>query len=206
MYRPPAFREDRLDVLHALISSHRLGTLVTHGADGLEANVVPFTIDASRGPFGTLKAHLARANDQLAALRAGGDALVLFQGPETYITPSWYPSKREHGKVVPTWNYILVEARGRPVVVEDAAWLLAQIGELTAVNEGPRPAPWAVSDAPEAFVAAQLKGIFGIEIEIATIQGKWKTSQNRPEADRRGVAEGLASEGHAEMAKWVAKR
>ena len=206
MYRPPAFREDRLDVLHALISSHRLGTLVTHGADGLEANVVPFTIDASRGALGTLKAHLARANDQLAALREGGEALVLFQGPETYVTPSWYPSKREHGKVVPTWNYILVEARGRPVVVEDAAWLLAQIGELTAVNEGPRPAPWAVSDAPEAFVAAQLKGIFGIEIEIATIQGKWKTSQNRPEADRRGVAEGLAAEGHAEMAEWVAKR
>jgi transcriptional regulator len=206
MYRPPAFREDRLEVLHALIASHRLGTLVTHGAKGLEANVVPFTLDASRGPFGTLKAHLAKANDQLAALREGGEALVLFQGPETYITPSWYPSKQEHGKVVPTWNYVLVEARGCPVVIEDPQWLLAQISELTDANEGKRPAPWAVSDAPDAYVASQLKGIFGIEIEIARIEGKWKTSQNRPEGDRVGVAERLTAEGHAEMAEWVAKR
>jgi transcriptional regulator len=206
MYRPPAFREDRLEVLQALIESHRLGTIVTHGANGLEANLVPFTLDRSRGPFGTLKAHLARANEQLAAFRAGGEALVIFQGAESYITPSWYPSKQEHGKVVPTWNYVLVEARGRPVVIEDPAWLLAQIGELTDANEGKRPAPWAVSDAPELYVASQLKGIFGIEIEIARIEGKWKTSQNRPEADRVGVAEGLSAEGAAEMAELVARR
>jgi transcriptional regulator len=206
MYRPPAFREDRLDLLHALIESHRLGTIVTHGAGGLEANVVPFTLDRSRGPHGTLKAHMAKANGQLAALREGGEALVLFQGAESYITPSWYPSKQEHGKVVPTWNYVLVEARGRPVVIEDPAWLLAQIGELTDANESKRPAPWAVSDAPEPYVAAQLKGIFGIELEITRIEGKWKTSQNRPEADRVGVAEGLAAEGDAEMAEWVARR
>ena len=206
MYRPPAFREDRLEVLHALIESHRLGTIVTHSGNGLEANLVPFILDSSRGPYGTLKAHLARANDQLAAFEAGHEALVIFQGPESYITPSWYPSKLEHGKVVPTWNYVLVEARGRPQVIEEPSWLMTQISELTAANEGNRPAPWSVSDAPEPFVAAQLKGIFGIEIEIARIEGKWKTSQNRPEADRVGVAEGLNAEGATEMAEWVAKR
>ena len=131
---------------------------------------------------------------------------MLFQGAESYITPSWYPSKQEHGKVVPTWNYVLVEVRGKPVVIEDPAWLLAQISELTDANEGKRPAPWAVSDAPEPYVAAQLKGIFGIELEITRIEGKWKTSQNRAEADRVGVAEGLAAEGDAEMAAWVARR
>ena len=206
MYRPPAFREDRLEVLHALIESHRLGTIVTHGATGLEANLVPFTLDRSRGPFGTLKAHLARANEQFAAFRAGSEALVIFQGAESYITPSWYPSKQEHGKVVPTWNYVLVEARGCPVAMEEPAWLMAQIAELTDANEGKRPAPWAVTDAPEPYVASQLKGIFGIEIEIARIEGKWKTSQNRLEADRAGVAAGLSAEGASEMAELVARR
>ena len=206
MYRPPAFREDRLEALHALIDSHRLGTIVTHGANGLEANLVPFTLDRSRGPHGTLKAHLARANEQFAAFRDGGEALVIFQGAESYITPSWYASKQEHGKVVPTWNYVLVEARGRPIVIEDPAWLMAQISELTDINEGKRPDPWTVSDAPEPYVAAQLKGIFGIEIEISRIQGKWKASQNRPEADRAGVAQGLSAEGQTEMAALVERR
>src|SRR5687767_9307069 len=134
MYTPPAFREDRLDVLHALIASHRLGTIVTNGPDGLDANHIPFTLDASRGPHGTLKAHLAKANTQRAAIEGGGEALVIFQGPESYITPSWYPSKQEHGKVVPTWNYVVVQAWGRPMIIEDPAWLLAQIGELTHAN------------------------------------------------------------------------
>ena len=206
MYSPPAFREERLETLHALIESHRLGTLVTHSDNGLAANLVPFSLDRGRGPHGTLRAHLARANDQFAALKSGGELLVIFQGPETYITPSWYPSKREHGKVVPTWNYVMVQVVGRPVVIEDPAWLLAQIGELTDAKEGARPAPWAVNDAPDAYVAAQLKGIFGIEIAIERIEGKWKTSQNRPEGDRHGVAEGLTAEGAAEMAALVARR
>jgi transcriptional regulator len=206
MYRPPHFREDRLDVLHALIETHRLGTIVTNGTAGLSANLVPFTLDASRGPFGTLKAHFAKANDQLAAFRDGVEALVIFQGAENYITPSWYPTKQEHGKVVPTWNYVVVQACGRPQVIEDSVWLLAQIRELTDANEGKRPAPWAVSDAPDAYVASQLKGIFGIEIEISRIEGKWKTSQNQPEANRIGVAEGLSADGHAEMAELVTRR
>ena len=206
MYRPPHFREDRLDVLHALIATHRLGTIVTTGPGGLEANHVPFTLEASRGQHGTLKAHFAKANMQLAAFREGSEALVIFQGAESYITPNWYPSKQEHGKVVPTWNFVSVHAWGRPVLIEDPAWLLAQIGELTDANEGQRPAPWSVSDAPDAYIASQLKGIFGIEIEIARIEGKWKASQNRPEADRVGVAEGLGAEGETEMAELVARR
>jgi transcriptional regulator len=206
MFRPPVFREDRLEVQHALIESHRLGTIVTNGPDGLNASLVPFTLDRSRGPHGTLKAHFAKGNDQHALFSAGGEVLVIFQGPENYITPSWYPSKLEHGKVVPTWNYVVVHAWGRPVVIDDPAWLLTQIGELTDANESKRPAPWAVQDAPDAYVASQLKGIFGIEFPIARIEGKWKTSQNRPEGDRVGVAEGLVAQGDGEMAGLVAKR
>ena len=206
MYRPPAFREDRLEGLHALIETHRLATLVTHGPAGLEANLVPFTLDRTRGQYGVLRAHLARANEQRAALAAGAEALVIFQGPESYITPSWYPSKAEHGKVVPTWNYVVVQARGTPVVIDDPAWLRVQIGELTAAQEAPRPAPWAVGDAPAAYVDAQLKGIFGIEIPIARLEGKWKASQNRPDADRAGVAVGLGAAGAADMAELVARR
>jgi len=206
MFRQPVFAEDRLDVLHALIDAHRLGTIVTKGGDGLSASLVPFSLDRERGAHGTLKAHLAKGNDQFDEFAAGGEALVIFQGPETYITPSWYASKQEHGKVVPTWNYVVVQAWGRPVVTEDPAWLLGQIGELTDAHEGKRPAPWSVSDAPDAYVASQLKGIFGIEIEIGRIEGKWKTSQNRPEGDRAGVAEGLRVEGKAAMAELVARR
>ena len=206
MFRQPVFAEDRPDVLHALIDAHRLGTIVTNGSDGLSASLVPFSLDRARGPHGTLKAHLAKGNDQFDEFAAGGEALVIFQGPETYITPSWYPSKHEHGKVVPTWNYVVVQVWGRPVVIEDPAWLLGQIGELTDAHEGTRPAPWSVSDAPDAYLASQLKGIFGIEIEIARIEGKWKTSQNRPEGDRAGVAEGLIAEGNEAMAELVRRR
>jgi transcriptional regulator len=193
-------------VLYALIESHRLGLAITRGADGLDANPVPFTLDRTRGAHGTLKCHVAKANAQFVSLAEGSEMLVVFQGPETYITPSWYESKKEHGKVVPTWNYVVVNAWGRVTLIDDAGWLTTQINELTAVQEGARPAPWAVSDAPDAFVAAQMKGIIGIEIEIARIEGKWETSQNRPEADRIGVAEGLAVEGHAAMAELVARR
>ena len=205
IYRPPAFREDRLEVLHALIGSHPLATLVTHGPDGLAANLIPFTLDASRGERGVLRAHLAAANDQIAALRAGNEALVIFQGPESYITPSWYASKREHGKVVPTWNFVLVEAWGRPVVIDDATWLRGQIEELTQANEASRAEPWHVADAPTPYIDSQLKGIVGIEIPIARLEGKWKVSQNRPEADREGVVEGLTGAGHPEMAELVRK-
>jgi transcriptional regulator len=191
MYQPPHFREDDLAVQHALIKAHPLGLLVTFGSDGLEANPIPFVLEASASSLGTLKAHLSRANPQWRNFDPAQEALVVFQGPETYITPSWYAAKREHGKVVPTWNYAIVQARGRLTIRDDPDWLLQQITAMTEMQEGPRPEPWNVSDAPAPFVAAQLKGIVGIEIEITRIEGKWKVSQNRPEADRLGVSAGL---------------
>jgi transcriptional regulator len=207
MYRPPAFREDRLETLHALIEAHRLATLVTATSGGLDASLIPFTLDKGRGDNGVLRAHMARANDQVAALRQGGEAMVIFQGPEAYITPSWYASKREHGKVVPTWNYVVVQAWGTPRLIDDADWLRVQIEELTRAQEGRRSEPWHVADAPADFVAMQLRAIIGLEIPIARIEGKWKVSQNRPEADRAGVVEGLRAEGgSADMADVVAER
>jgi transcriptional regulator len=196
VYQPPHFREDRLEIQHALIRAHPLGLLVTGGACGLLANPVPFLLDADASPLGTLRCHLARANPQWRALEAGlEEALAVFQGAEAYVTPSWYATKRETGKVVPTWNYAVVQARGRPRVVEDRDWLRRQVEALTRLREAGRAEPWAVGDAPAPFVEAQLKGIVGVEIEIARIEGKWKASQNRPAADRAGVGEGLRGEG-----------
>jgi transcriptional regulator len=195
MYLPPLFREDRLDVQHALIRAHPLGLLVTNGPGGLLANPIPFVLDQEPGPLGTLRGHLARGNPQWRDLDPEQEALVVFQGVERYITPSWYETKRETGKVVPTWNYAVVQARGRVRVVGDEAWLARQIVALTEAQEAERERPWAVTDAPPSFIGHQLKGIVGVEIEIARIEGKWKVSQNRPEADRAGVVDGLTEDG-----------
>lgn len=203
MYSPPAFREERVEVMHALMRAHPLAMLITAGEGGLIANPVPFSIVGTTGN-GLLRAHIAAANDQVPALRGGTEALVVFQGPQAYVTPSWYPSKREHGRVVPTWNYVVVQARGIATVIDDPAWLRAQVAALTAEREHGRAAPWQVEDAPESFVAAQMKGIVGLEIPIARLEGKWKISQNRADADRLGVAEGLRDEGAApDMATLV---
>ena len=153
MYQPPPFREDRTEILHALIRSHPLGLLVTAGPGGLIANPVPFLVDAESGTQGRLRAHLAKPNPQVAALRGVASCLVVFQGPEHYVTPSWYATKRETGKVVPTWNYVMVQVRGRPRIVEDAGWLRRLLDDLTARHEHGRPAPWAVDDAPAPFQA-----------------------------------------------------
>ena len=195
MYQPLHFREERLAVQHALIREHSLGLLVTAGPGGLQANHIPFLIDSDASERGILRAHLARANPQLAELAAVAECMVAFQGPQTYISPSLYPTKREHGKVVPTWNYITVHAWGRPQVMDDVAWLRRQIDDLTAHNERTRADVWKVSDAPEAFVAAQIKGIVGLEIPIARSEGKWKVSQNRPAIDQAGVVAGLRGQG-----------
>jgi transcriptional regulator len=203
MYLPTAFREDSIPVLHALIRAHPLATLITSGHSGLLANLIPFTL-VEGGQYGILRAHIAKANDQVSDLAAGSDALVLFQGPEAYITPSWYASKREHGRVVPTWNYAVVEARGTPTVTDDPAWLRKQLEHLTTMQEEQRVEPWSINDAPEPFIAGQMKAIIGIEIPIANLVGKWKVSQNRSDADRQGVAEGLRCERDDEaMAKLV---
>lgn len=190
MHCPAMFREERLEVLHALMRSHPLAMLITLGAGGVTANLIPFSLHGD-----VLRAHLARNNKQLDDLRAGTEALIVFQGPQSYITPSWYPSKAEHEKVVPTWNFVMVQARGTPQVMDDAVWLREQVGQMTANLESTREQPWSVSDAPADFIATQLRAIVGIEIPIASIEGKWKISQNRNEADRQGVMQGLAAEG-----------
>lgn len=205
MYVPPAYRETRADVLHALVRAHPLGTLVTAGAAGLTANLIPFDLVETAGGM-VLRAHLARANPQCEDLRAGAETLVIFQGPEAYVTPSWYAAKAEHGRVVPTWNYAVVQVRGRPQVFDAPDWLAAQVGRLTDGHEAGRAHPWAVSDAPEAFIAGQLRAIVGLEIPIERIEGKWKMSQNRSEADRSGVAEGLRAEGAEAAADLVVPR
>lgn len=191
MYQPPHFREDDLGVQHVLIRAHPLGLLITAGNSGLIANSVPFHLDAEASEKGTLRLHLARANGQWRDISAGAPILAVFQGANSYVTPSWYKTKAETGKVVPTWNYAIVQARGPARVIEDAGWLLSQINAITGEQEGQREKPWSVGDAPGDFIRSQLKGIIGIEIEIAEIEGKWKVSQNRPVADREGVAKGL---------------
>lgn len=191
MYEPPHFREDDPAAQHGLIAAHPLGLLISAGAGGLLANAIPFLLKPELGPKGTLQAHLAKANPQWHDLGDGSPILAVFQGPDAYVTPSWYETKRKTGKVVPTWNYAVVQVRGTARIVEDAGWLHGHVAALTRSHEAARDVPWAVNDAPEDFVAAQVKGIVGVEIAIAAITGKWKVSQNRPEADRLGVARGL---------------
>jgi len=202
MYQPPHFREDRIEVQHDLIRAHSLGLLITAGPGGLIANPVPFVIDSDASKsnasrLGTLRAHLARGNPHWQELAAVNECLVVFQGPQEYVTPSWYATKQETGKVVPTWNYVTVHAWGKPQVIEDAAWLRRQLDDLTLLKEGKLPKPWTVGDAPEPYIAAQMKGIVGIEIPIVRIEGKWKVSQNRPEKDRAGVVAGLRAGGES---------
>jgi len=209
VYQPPHFVETQLDVLHALIRAHPLGLLISAGKEGPVANPLPFLLDAEILPHGRLRAHLAKANPQWRQIAESPDTpvLVVFQGVDSYVTPSWYQTKRETGKVVPTWNYAIVQARGRPRIIEDSGWLAGQIAQLTETHESDRTEPWQVTDAPDAFIASQLKGIVGLEIDITDISGKWKVSQNRPLGDRSGVAEGLAdaaeSASSQEMARLV---
>jgi transcriptional regulator len=190
MYTPPAFREDDPAALRQIIRAARLATLVTATDGGLVATPLPLFLDESEGQHGVLYGHLAKANPQWKAPPLG-EALALFPGADAYITPSWYAAKQEHGKVVPTWNYEAVHAYGPVEFFEDPARLLEVVTRLTALYEHPRAAPWAVSDAPETFIAGQLKGIVGLRLPITRIEGKRKMSQNRSEADREGVARGL---------------
>ncbi|MBC7281696.1 FMN-binding negative transcriptional regulator [Hoeflea sp.] len=203
MYLPPHFAEPDETVMRALIAAHPLGLLISSSPTGVLANPVPFLISVSDGAT-LLRAHLSRANEQWRHIGNGADVLVVFQGADTYVTPSWYAAKAEHGKVVPTWNYAMVQARGTAQVHEGSDWLRPQVGELTDTHEAGRPEPWKVDDAPEAFVAAQLRGIVGIEITVDQLAGKWKVSQNRQEADRRGVHAGLSRDAEDEMAELVA--
>ena len=194
MYQPPHFVETDRDTLHALMRAHPLGLMVSAAPDGPVADLVPVLLDADVGPHGRLRAHVARANPQWKLITSQPDMSVLavFQGTDAYITPSWYETKRETGKVVPTWNYAMVQVRGIARVVDERDWIAAQIDEMTRVHEhGLKPREWEVSDAPAEFIEAQMRAIVGLEIEIADISGKWKVSQNRPAADRTGVVAGL---------------
>jgi transcriptional regulator len=204
MYEPPLHREDDLAKKHALIRARPLGLLVSRGSQGLVANAIPFLIDGSASRLGTLRAHMARANPQWRDLQENAEALVVFQGADHYVSPSWYAAKQETHKVVPTWNYVMVQARGLAKVIEEDAWLSRQIEALTHSQEAGREAPWAVTDAPADFIAAQRKAIIGVEIEIADIRGKWKTSQNRGAADRAGVVAGLEALGDEEARAMAA--
>ena len=205
MYLPKHFEETRAEVLHQLLRAHPLGLLVTQPGGELRADSIPFMLDAQRGPHGTLVAHVARANT-LWREAADGQALVVFQGAQAYVSPSAYPSKAEHGKVVPTWNYIMVQARGRLRAIDDPAWLHALVSRLTERHEASRAVPWEVSDAPLDYIEKMLGAIVGIEIQIEAITGKWKVSQNRSAADRDGVARTLAAEGGAAAAMAQAVR
>ena len=196
MYTPPAFREDDPATLRRIMRDARLSTLITATEEGLVATPLPLLLAETEGEFGTLYGHVAKANPQWK-LPTAHDALVVFSGPDAYVTPSWYAAKREHGKVVPTWNYEAVHAYGPVEFFEDEERLRDVVTRLTEFYEKPRERPWAVTDAPEAFVGAQLRGIVGVRVPIVRLQGKRKMSQNRPEADRIGVAVGLAESDHA---------
>ncbi len=208
MYEPPLHRQEDIGAIHALMRARPLGLLVSHGPSGLLANAIPFTLVEDGSRYGLLRAHLARANPQWRDLEAGAEALVVFQGDDAYVTPSWYATKRETGKVVPTWNYVMAQARGRPIVTHEADWLRAQIEALTQAREAARETPWAVGDAPEDFIAQQMRAIVGVEIPIADLRAKWKASQNRPAADRAGVIAGFSAQGDpmAEIVRAAAPR
>lgn len=192
MYVPAAFAMEEHEVKAALAQGG-LFTLATAGPAGPEATPLPLVYDPGDGPHGALLGHFARANDHWKRA-AGPGALALLHGPQAYVSPGWYASKAAHGKVVPTWNYALIEARGAAEVSDDPGFLRAMLDRLTALHEAPRPDPWAVGDAPERFIAAQMRGIVGLRLRIETLQGKRKMSQNRDAADRAGVRDGLSAE------------
>jgi transcriptional regulator len=193
MYCPALFREDRLDVQHALIRSHPLGLLISHGPQGLIANLLPFILKSGDSERGVLQAHMARANPQWRELDAQ-DVLVVFKGTDAYVSPTLYVTKEETGKVVPTWNYAMVQVRGKARVRDQVEWLTPQLHALTTAREATRAHPWSISDAPADYIEAQKRAIVGLEIEIAVIEGKWKVSQNQPEANRRSVVAGLSQD------------
>lgn len=191
MYIPRHNEETRLSVMRALIVAQPLATLVTVGASGLFASHVPMLLEDDGSEFGVLKCHISRANTQWRDYAPTVDALAIFTGHQHYITPTWYPGTKEHGKEVPTWNYVVVHAYGPLKVIQDQQWLLTNVEKLTSIHEAGSPVPWKVSDAPEDFIRSQLKGIVGLEVPIRRIEGKWKVSQNRTESERNGVIEGL---------------
>jgi transcriptional regulator len=208
MYLPDHFRIEDATQMQALMCAHPFAALVSAGPAGLYGSHLP-TVLKDEGELGVIECHLARANPHCKELAAVGEALMIFQGPQGYITPNWYATKAETGKVVPTWNYAVVHAHGRPEINEGAVWLRRHVGELTAQQEKAEARPWEVSDAPERYIEVMLRGIVGFRFVITRLEGKWKMSQNRDMRDRAGVVDGLGRRqagGDAEIAAHIARQ
>jgi len=201
LYLPAYFEEKRADVLHSLMRARPLATLVAVCESGIVANHIPVETSSEPAPYGLIRGHIARANPLWRTYRADSEALAIFQGPQTYISPSFYPSKKETGEVVPTWNYAVVHAHGSLRFIQDAEWLRALVTRLTNAHEASRQAPWKIDDAPPPYIEKMLSMIVGFEFSVVSLIGKWKLSQNHPAANRRGVAEGLRSASGAEPAE-----
>jgi transcriptional regulator len=200
MYNPSQFEETRLEVLHGLIRQQPLATLVTLTAEGLVANHIPLYLRVDATPYGTLVGHVARSNPLWQVTDLATQVLAIFQGPASYISPNWYATKQEHGKVVPTWNYAVVHARGPLRAVDDAAWIRAQLQDLTTQQESPGAQPWSVDDAPRDYTERLITALVGIEIPVTMLTGKWKVSQNQPLVNQRSVLQALQSEGSDQAA------
>ncbi len=203
MYQPRLHRVDDLALQQAFMRAHPLALLTTCGQAGLMANLVPFHLDEAEGKLGTLRAHIARANPHWREADGAREALVVFQDPGVYVTPSWYATKRVTGEVVPTWNYVCVQARGVLRAIDKREWLRRQIDALTADHEASRAAPWSPADAPADFLDKMMAAVIGLELTITGIEGKWKVSQNRTASDRAGVIEGLRAAGDEASARMA---
>lgn len=201
MYIPEHFAESRPEVLHRLIRQHPLGMLVTHGGDGLDANHLPFDLDARVGQHGLLRGHVARSNPLWRSVESGANVLVVFRAEEAYISPSWYPSKHEAHKQVPTWNYSVVHVHGRITIHDDEKHVRGVVARLTRTHEASQSVPWKMTDAPADYIDALLKAIVGIEVEITRLEGKIKLSQNREARDRIGAGEALIASGNIALGK-----
>lgn len=199
MYLPRHFQEQRPEALHDLIDKHPLGMLVTHGSDGLDANHVPFELDAGEGPHGVLRAHVARNNPLWQSVAHGDEVLVVFRAQDAYISPNWYPSKHEAHKQVPTWNYRVVHAHGRITVHDDERHVRGLVARLTRRHEANQPRPWKMGDAPPEYIDTMLKSIVGLEVAVERLVGKYKLSQNREARDRLSAAQALIGQGDSEL-------
>ena len=195
MYVPAHFDESRLDVLHALIRAHPLGALVTHGSQGLDANHLPFLLEAGPAGPGLLQAHVARANPLWRAVRDGDEVMVIFQAGDAYVSPNWYPSKHEQHRQVPTWNYMVAHAHGRIRIRDDARFVRGLVGRLTKTHEAAQPIPWKMADSPRDYIDTLVEAIVGIEVELTRIVGKSKLGQNKEVRDIEGAARGLEAAG-----------
>jgi len=204
MYIPTHFEQPSIEVMHELMRSRPLATLVTLSSNGINANHIPLHLSETPSPFGTLQGHVARSNPVWLDLKSGTEVLAIFHGPDAYISPSWYATKQETGKVVPTWNYTVVHAYGFLRIIDDAAWVRTQLEALTTDNESAFPKPWTVSDAPYDFTEKLIEAIVGIEMVVTRLSGKWKVSQNQPPQNQASVIQGLNTNGQRDTATMAA--